>query len=71
MAKLSKLHTEVAKIEDSLYDGNYSKIDNYIVLKKDLTQELGFKILKKLLLIIVHYLHYLLFFIISLFYFIL
>ena len=36
LAKLSKLHTEVAKIEDSLYDGNYSKIDNYIVLKKDL-----------------------------------
>ena len=36
LVKLSKLHTEIAKIEDDLYDGNYSSMDKYLLLKKDL-----------------------------------
>jgi len=36
LVKLSKLHTEIAKIEDDLYDGDYSSMEKYLLLKKDL-----------------------------------
>jgi len=36
LVKLSKLHTEIAKIEDDLYDDDYSSMEKYLLLKKDL-----------------------------------
>jgi len=36
LTKLSKLHIEIAKIEDNIYDGNYKNMKNWLLLKKDL-----------------------------------
>jgi len=36
LMKLSKLHMEIAKMEDEIYDGNYKNIKNWLLLKKDL-----------------------------------
>jgi len=36
ITKLSKLHVDIAKMEDDIYDGDYSSIKNWLLLKKDL-----------------------------------
>jgi len=36
MSKLSRLHIEIAKMEDNIYDGNYKNMKNWLLLKKDL-----------------------------------
>jgi len=36
LTKLSKLHMEIAKMEDDIYDGNYKNIKSWLLLKKDL-----------------------------------
>jgi len=36
LSKLSKLHIEIAKMEDDIYDGNYKNMKNWLLLKKDL-----------------------------------
>ena len=36
MSKISKLHMEIAKMEDSIYDNDYSNIKDWLLFKKDL-----------------------------------
>jgi magnesium transporter len=36
LSKISKLHIEIAKMEDSVYDGDYSEMNRWLLLKKDL-----------------------------------
>jgi len=36
LSKISKLHVEIAKMEDSVYDGDYSDMNKWLLLKKDL-----------------------------------
>ena len=36
LTKLTKLHIEIAKMEDDIYDGNYKNMKNWLLLKKDL-----------------------------------
>jgi len=36
LIKLSKLHVEIAKMEDEVYDGNYKNMKKWLLLKKDL-----------------------------------
>jgi len=36
LTKLSKLHVEIAKMEDDIYDGNYKNMKKWLLLKKDL-----------------------------------
>ena len=36
LTKLSKLHIEIAKMEDDVYDSNYKNMKNWLLLKKDI-----------------------------------
>ena len=36
LTKLSKLHVEIAKMEDEIYDGDYKNMKKWLLLKKDL-----------------------------------
>ena len=36
LMKLSKLHIEIAKMEDEIYEGKYKRIKNWLLLKKEL-----------------------------------
>jgi len=36
LIKLSKLHIEIAKMEDEIYDGDYKNMKKWLLLKKDL-----------------------------------
>ena len=36
LTKLSKLHIEIAKMEDEIYDGDYKNMKKWLLLKKDL-----------------------------------
>ena len=36
LIKVSKLHIEIANMEDDLYDGNYSNMNRWLILKKEL-----------------------------------
>ena len=33
MSKISKLHLDIAKMEDDVYDGNYKNMKNWLLLK--------------------------------------